>query len=70
MQAVLNHVISGVGGVYLHGDLDDEWRDYAYRCGISTSGQPRAQQVAFERAVRQLQAVRAIGIWEPHVWIA
>ena len=48
----------------------DQWRDYAYRRGISTSGQPRAQQLAFERAVKQLQAVKAIGIWEPHVWIA
>jgi hypothetical protein len=27
----------------------------------------RAQQVAFERAVKQLQAARAIGIWEPDV---
>jgi hypothetical protein len=41
-----------------------------YRRGISTSGQPRAQQLAFERAVKQLQAAKAIGIWEPHVWIA
>ena len=29
-------------------------RDYAYRRGISTSGQPRAQQVAFERAVKTI----------------
>ena len=48
----------------------DQWRDYAYRRGISTSARPRAQQVAFERAVKQLQAARAIGIWEPYVWIA
>ena len=48
----------------------DQWRDYAYRRGISTSGQPRAQQLAFGRAVKQLQAVMAIGTWEPHVWIA
>ena len=47
----------------------DQWRDYAYRRGISTSGQPRAQR-AFERAVKQFQARKAIGIWEPHVWIA
>jgi hypothetical protein len=33
----------------------------AYRRGISTSGQPRAQQLAFERAAKQLQAARAIG---------
>jgi hypothetical protein len=48
----------------------DQWRTYAYKRGISTSDQPRAQQMAFERAVKQLQAARAIGIWEPHVWIA
>jgi len=48
----------------------DQWRDFAYRRGISTSDQPRAQQVASERAVKQLQAAKAIGIWEPYVWIA
>jgi hypothetical protein len=30
----------------------DQWRDYAYRRGISMSGQPRAQQLAFERTVK------------------
>ena len=31
----------------------DQWRDYAYRRGISTSDKPRAKQAAFERAVKE-----------------
>lgn len=47
----------------------DQWRDYAYRRGISTSDKPRARQAAFERAGRDLKDANAIGIWEPHVWL-
>ena len=48
----------------------DQWRDYAYRRGISGSKEPRARQQAFDRALKQLQAARAVGIWEPYAWIA
>jgi hypothetical protein len=48
----------------------DQWRSYAYRLGISGSEGPRARQQAFDRAMRTLQTAKAIGIWEPHAWIA
>lgn len=48
----------------------DQWRSYAYRLGISGSEEPRARQQAFDRALKTLQAAKAIGIWEPHVWLA
>ena len=48
----------------------DQWRNYAYRLGISGSEEPRARQQAFDRAMKTLQAAAAIGIWEPHVWVA
>ena len=48
----------------------DQWREYAYRLGISGSEEPRARQQAFDRAMKALQAAKAIGIWEPHAWVA
>jgi hypothetical protein len=48
----------------------DQWRNHAYRRCVSGSSKPRAKQQAFSRAVEQLQELKAIGIWEPHVWIA
>ena len=48
----------------------EQWRNYAYRLGISGSEEPRARQKAFDRAMKTLQAAKAIGIWEPHAWIA
>jgi hypothetical protein len=48
----------------------DQWRGYAYRLGISGSSEPRARQQAFDRAMKTLQAAKAIGIWEPHAWLA
>jgi hypothetical protein len=46
----------------------DQWRDYAYRTGISTSDKAHAKSTALSRASDALLAVRKIGIWEPHVW--
>ena len=46
-----------------------QWRDYCYRRGIS-SGEPRAQQQAFNRAGECLRASGKIGTWEPFVWPA
>lgn len=48
----------------------DQWRDYAYRRGISPSDKPRARQAAFQRAVQSLCAAGLVGIWEPHAWPA
>ena len=48
----------------------EQWRRYAYRLGISGSDEARARQKAFNRALNQLQAAKAIGIWEPHTWLA
>jgi hypothetical protein len=48
----------------------EHWRKYAYRLGISGSDEASARQKAFNRALIQLQAANAIGIWEPHAWIA
>jgi hypothetical protein len=47
----------------------DQWRDYAYRLGISGSREPRARQQAFNRAMQPLQEAKTIGIWEPYVWL-
>jgi hypothetical protein len=46
----------------------DQWRDYAYRTGISTSDKANAKRTALSRASDVLVEVRKIGIWEPHVW--
>jgi hypothetical protein len=48
----------------------EQWRIYAYRLGISSSNEPRARQKAFNSATTALLAANAIGVWEPHVWIA
>jgi hypothetical protein len=58
-----NHVPPGVKVVTI-----DQWRDYAYRTGISTSDKAHAKSTALSRASDALLAVRKIGIWEPHVW--
>ncbi|WP_457583154.1 AAA family ATPase [Ensifer canadensis] len=47
-----------------------QWRDYAYRRGVSSSDEPRARQVAFQRAVDTLKSRTIVAIWEPHVWLA
>jgi hypothetical protein len=46
-----------------------QWRDYAFRTGISTSDEDHAKRAAFNRASEALLEARKIGIWEPHVWI-
>jgi len=47
----------------------DTWRAHAYRRGIS-SGEPRAQQKAFERSFQRLVAAQKIGAWGEYVWPA
>jgi hypothetical protein len=46
----------------------EHWREYAYRKGISASQEPRARQVAFNRAVAHLIADRHVGTWDDFVW--
>ena len=48
----------------------DQWRDYAYRSGVSGSDKPRARQAAFQRAHSALVTERKVAMWEPHVWLA
>lgn len=45
-----------------------QWRDYAYRMGISASDEPRARQTAFKRATEHLISERQVGFWSDHVW--
>jgi AAA domain len=48
----------------------DQWRDRAFKTGISTSDKTHAKNTAFNRASEALIAARKIGIWEPLVWPA
>ena len=45
----IGHIPTGVRVVTV-----DQWRDYAYRMGISTSSEDRAKQQAFKRRIRIL----------------
>jgi hypothetical protein len=47
----------------------DHWRDYAYRLGISDSGED-AKRKAFKRAHQGLVAKQHIGTWDGWVWVA
>jgi AAA domain len=58
-----NHVPSGAKAVRI-----DVWREYAYRRGISSSPEPRARQVAFQRAHETLVAAKQAAVWEPYAW--
>jgi hypothetical protein len=47
----------------------EQWRQYAYRRGISaTDTTPRAQQRAFQRAVDQLVGSNRVAVWDDQVW--
>ena len=58
-----SHIPSGVKAVTIK-----QWRDCAFKTGISTSDKPHAASVAFGQASEALIAAGRIGIWEPHVW--
>jgi len=47
----------------------EDWREFAYARGISTSGEPRARQLAFQRAQRSLVASGEVKTWQDQVWI-
>ena len=46
----------------------DQWRQCAYRKGIS-SGEERAKQLAFSRATDRLLSGQHVGIWDDQVWL-
>jgi AAA domain len=46
----------------------DQWRDYAYRRGISTSGEAPALRQAFKRASEHLIAGAQVAAWDGRVW--
>jgi AAA domain len=46
----------------------EQWRDYAYRRGIST-GEDRAKQQAFKRASEQLISGQHAAVWNGLVWL-
>jgi hypothetical protein len=58
-----NHIPAKVRTVNL-----DQWRQYAYRRGIS-AGEERAKQQAFKRASDQLIASQHVGYWDGQVWL-
>ncbi len=58
-----NHIPAGVKCI-----TQDQWRDYAYRQGISGSDEPRPRQLAFRRAHETLVAAKKVTVWEPFVW--
>jgi AAA domain len=58
-----NHIPAGVKCI-----TQDQWRDYAYRQGISGSDEPRARQLAFRRAHEALVAAKEVAVWDPYVW--
>jgi AAA domain len=45
------------------------WRQQAYRRGISTSDEERANQQAFKRASEHLIGTGRVGIWDKSVWM-
>lgn len=47
----------------------EDWRKHAYRRGLSSSDEPRAQQQAFKRAYDVLVANSQIGVWDEFIWI-
>jgi hypothetical protein len=46
-----------------------QWRDAAYRRGISSSDKDRAREMAFQRAHESLLVGKRIGVWDDHVWV-
>jgi hypothetical protein len=60
-----NHIPAGVKVVSV-----DQWRNYAYRMGISTSTEDRAKQQAFKRASEHLIGCGHVGFWDGHAWPA
>lgn len=58
-----DHIPAGVRVV-----TEDQWRECAYRIGISTSQEDRAKQQAFQRAMERLIDDGHVGVWDGHAW--
>ena len=48
----------------------EQWRDYAYRRGISTSDEYNARRIAFKRSTEHLIGEKVVAVWTEMVWIA
>jgi hypothetical protein len=59
-----NHIPGGAKAV-----TRAQWRDYAYRRGISASDKADASRIAFARAAECLLAAKRVGIWDEQAWI-
>jgi hypothetical protein len=46
----------------------EQWRDYAYRRGISSSSEPRAKQQAFQRSHTALIGSGHANVWDGQAW--
>ncbi len=60
-----NHIPRDVKAVTI-----EQWRDRAYRLGVSGSDKPRARQAAFQRAHSALVTANRVAVWEPLAWLA
>ena len=47
---------------------EEQWRDVAYKSGISGSDAPDARRMAFNRAFQTLQQKEQIRVWDGYVW--
>jgi hypothetical protein len=47
----------------------EQWREFAYRLGISNGATARARQKAFKEASEQLRAAHRVGCWDDSIWI-
>ena len=47
---------------------EEQWRDVAYKSGISGSDAPDAKRMAFNRAFQMLQQKEQIRVWDGFVW--
>jgi hypothetical protein len=46
------------------------WKKYCYDGTVTDSDDPNSKRKAFNRAVKTLQAINAIGVWKDRVWVA
>jgi hypothetical protein len=59
-----NHIPAGVRVVSV-----EQWRQYAYRRGISAADStPQAQKKAFHRASEHLIGAQRVGVWDDKAW--
>jgi hypothetical protein len=58
-----SHIPTGTRAVTI-----DQWRDYAFKIGISSSDNKHGKGAAFNRASERLVAASKIGVWDTYVW--